>query len=179
MVGAILWPIRVPCQAQYLDAVQLALESIDEAQRIISQTSGMKIVYTAEEMEQVHSEGKIGVLIGIEGGHLLGSSVAVLRMFYTLGARFISLTSYECSNPWVAAHTTKDQLIEEEDAPKYLTEFGKVRIEEIKKSLLVMPTLDCPRSRWRIRILKSFNSQLRKQKKFCFRLFRRSCGGDC
>lgn len=128
MVGAILWPIRVPCQAQYLDAVQLALESIDEAQRIISQTSGMKIVYSAEEMEQAHGEGKIGVLIGIEGGHLLGSSVAVLRMFYTLGARFISLTSYECSNPWVAAHTTKDQImIEEEDTPKSLTEFGKVR----------------------------------------------------
>lgn len=143
MVGAILWPIRVPCQAQYLDAVQLALESIDEAQRIISQTSGMKIVYTAEEMEQVHSEGKIGVLIGIEGGHLLGSSVAVLRMFYTLGARFISLTSYECSNPWVAAHATKDQLlIEEEDAPKYLTEFGKVRIEEIKKIFVSSASCD-------------------------------------
>lgn len=134
MVGAILWPIRVPCQAQYLDAVQLALESIDEAQRIISQTSGMKIVYTADEMEQAHSEGKIGVLIGIEGGHLLGSSVAVLRMLYTLGARFISMTSYECSSPWVAAHTTKDQImIEEEDTPKSLTEFGKVR--KLKKRM--------------------------------------------
>lgn len=88
----------------------------------------MKIVYTADEMEQAHSEGKIGVLIGIEGGHLLGSSVAVLRMLYTLGARFISMTSYECSSPWVAAHTTKDQImIEEEDTPKSLTEFGKVR----------------------------------------------------
>lgn len=145
MVGAILWPIRVPCQAQYLDAVQLALESIDEAQRIISQTSGMKLVYTADEMEQAHSEGKIGVLIGIEGGHLLGSSVAVLRMFYTLGARFISMTSYECSSPWVAAHTTQEQImIEEEDTPKSLTEFGKVR--KLKKERMRAESACCVRS---------------------------------
>jgi membrane dipeptidase len=131
MIGAILWPIRVPCQAQYLDAVQLALEGIDEAQRLISQNHGLRIVSTADEMEQAHSEGKIGVLIGIEGGHLLGSSVAVLRMFYTLGARFISLTSFECSSPWVAAHTSKDQIIiEDDETPTSLTEFGKVRDRE-------------------------------------------------
>lgn len=125
MIGAIFWPIRVPCQAQYLDAVQLALEGIDEAKRIVDRTKGLRLVTNADEMEQAHNEGKIGVLLGIEGGHSLGSSVAVLRMFYSLGSRFISLTSVECSNPWITAHTTKEPLFEEA-APSSMTEFGKV-----------------------------------------------------
>lgn len=133
MIGAILWPIRVPCQAQYLDAVQLALEGIDEAKRIVDRTKGLRFVSSADEMEQAHNEGKIGVLLGIEGGHSLGSSVAVLRMFYSLGARFISLTSFECSNPWIAAQTAKEQLFDE-NSPTSLTEFGKVRPEMRKKN---------------------------------------------
>lgn len=125
MIGAIFWPIRVPCQAQYLDAVQLALEGIDEAKRIVDRNKGLRFVSSADEMEQAHNEGKIGVLLGIEGGHSLGSSVAVLRMFYSLGARFISLTSFECSNPWIAAQTAKEQLFDE-SSPTSMTEFGKV-----------------------------------------------------
>lgn len=136
MIGAIFWPIRVPCQAQYLDAVQLALEGIDEAKRIVDRTKGLRLVTNADEMEQAHNEGKIGVLLGIEGGHSLGSSVAVLRMFYSLGSRFISLTSVECSNPWITAHTTKEPLFEEA-APSSMTEFGKVSHWEKEKFLIV------------------------------------------
>ena len=131
MIGAILWPIRVPCQAQYLDAVQLALEGIDEAKRIVDRTKGLRFASSADEMEQAHNEGKIGVLLGIEGGHSLGSSVAVLRMFYSLGARFISLTSFECSNPWIAAHSTKEPLFDE-NSPTSMTEFGKVSLNTLE-----------------------------------------------
>jgi membrane dipeptidase len=73
MIGAVFWPVRVPCQAQYLDAVQLALEGIDEAKRIVDRTNGMRFVTSADEMEQTHNEGKIGVLLGLEGGHSLGN----------------------------------------------------------------------------------------------------------
>lgn len=134
MIGAIFWPVRVPCQAQYLDAVQLALEGIDEAKRIVDRTSGLKFVTSADEMEQAHNEGKIGVLLGLEGGHSLGASVAVLRMFYSLGARFISLTSHECSNPWITAHTTKEPLFEEDHIESSMTEFGKVPRLRLRRS---------------------------------------------
>lgn len=134
-LGAIIWPIKVPCGAQYLDAVQLALEGFDEAKRIVDRTKGLRIVSSADEMEQAHNEGKIGVLLGLEGGHSLGSSVAVLRMFYSLGARFISLTSFECSNPWITAHTTREPLFEETSPSSIMTEFGKVScyVERKKK----------------------------------------------
>lgn len=127
MIGAVFLPIRIPCQAQYLDAVQLALEGMDLAIRMVSRTKGMRIVLSAEEMEQAHESGEIGVLLGLEGGHLLGSSVAVLRMFYSLGARFISLSSYECSSPWISAASTKEPMFEE-NIPTSITQFGKVSV---------------------------------------------------
>jgi membrane dipeptidase len=136
LVGAVFWPIRVPCQAQYLDAVQLALEGIDEVTRLVSRTKGMRIVLTAEEMEYAHNDGEIGVLLGLEGGHILGSSVAVLRMFYSLGARFISLTSHECSNPWIAAATTREPLFEE-NIPTSITDFGKVSFIFLERTTVV------------------------------------------
>jgi len=78
-IGAVLWPIAVPCGAQYLDAVQLTLEGIDKARRITASADSMHIVESADEMEQTHIRGEVAVLMGISGGHALGTSTAVLR----------------------------------------------------------------------------------------------------
>lgn len=53
MVGAVLWPIEVPCGAQYLDAVQLALEGIDKVKRLLNTDPILTQVEDADEMEQV------------------------------------------------------------------------------------------------------------------------------
>lgn len=125
-VGAVLWPIAVPCGAQYLDAVQLALEGIDEAKRITAVTDSMHIVESADEMEQTHIRGEVAVLMGLGGGHALGTSLAVLRSMYLLGARFVSITSLECTTPWAASTKNLDYLIEGTNATNSMNNFGKV-----------------------------------------------------
>nr|XP_019549659.2 dipeptidase 2 [Aedes albopictus] len=131
MVGALLWPISVPCAAQYLDAVQLTLEGIDDARRMVKKNSDMVIVESADAMEQAHTDGKLAILFGLEGGHTLGSSLAVLRSMYSLGARFVSLTGLGCTTPWASASIRTDFF--DENLPSTLTNFGEVVIQEMNR----------------------------------------------
>ena len=53
----------------------------------------------ADEIEQAHREGRFGVLMGIEGGHAIENSLALLRGYYSLGVRYMTLT-WANSNEW-------------------------------------------------------------------------------
>ena len=70
----------------------------------------------------------IGSLFGVEGGHALGGSLGVLRTYYSLGVRYMTLTS-TCNTPWADSSNA--------DAPKYdikhggLTSYGKVSNNQI------------------------------------------------
>lgn len=126
MVGALVWSVAVPCGAQYLDGVQLALEGLDEAKRLAKTNPILQVIETADEIEETHSDGKIGVLLGLEAGHALGSSLAVLRSMYSLGVRVISLTGLGCTTPWAAATIKSDMIVLDDTQPHSLTTFGEV-----------------------------------------------------
>ena len=48
---------------------------------------------------EAHTSGRIASLLGVEGGHSLGNSLAVLRTFYRSGVRYLTLT-HTCDTPW-------------------------------------------------------------------------------
>ncbi|KAE8740391.1 hypothetical protein FOCC_FOCC014095 [Frankliniella occidentalis] len=106
MVGAQFWSAYVPCGAQFLDAVQLTLEQIDVIKRLAEMhPDSLRIATTVKAIRDAHQGGQIASLIGVEGGHTLGNSLAVLRMYYGLGARYLTLT-HTCDTPCAAATAT-------------------------------------------------------------------------
>ncbi|CAL8086914.1 unnamed protein product [Orchesella dallaii] len=128
-VGAQLWSAYVPCSAQHLDAVQIGVEQIDVIRRLVEKYPlYLTLVTSAKGLEETHQNGRIGSLIGVEGGHAIGNSLAVLRMFYSLGARYLTLT-HNCNTPWADSAASENYLPERGG----LTEFGKLVVLEMNR----------------------------------------------
>ena len=62
------------------------------------------MVVFVPEIVGAHKDGLIASLIGVEGGHSLGFSLAVLRALYDLGVRYLTLT-HTCDTPWSVRRT--------------------------------------------------------------------------
>ncbi|XP_030766183.1 dipeptidase 1-like isoform X2 [Sitophilus oryzae] len=124
-LGGQFWSAYVPCKAQHRDAVQITLEQIDAVERLVEREKDyMRMVRSAEEIRSAHRDGKIASLIGVEGGHALGNSLAVLRSFYNLGARYLTIT-HTCDTSWATGQDTVTS--------DGLSDFGKVVVREMNR----------------------------------------------
>ncbi|KAI4502343.1 hypothetical protein M0802_002255, partial [Mischocyttarus mexicanus] len=127
MVGGQFWAAYVPCDSQHLNAVQLTLEQVDLIKRLIEKYSQqMQFAASSKEILEAHERGRIASLIGVEGGHSLGSSLAVLRTLYHLGVRYLTLT-HRCNTPWAKSSTAEE---DNEDG-----EYGNLRVQEILEAI--------------------------------------------
>src|SRR6185437_14309472 len=95
-VGAQYWSIYVPSETQRTHvSLHEALREFDVALRFIHAQSDFEQARTAADVERIHRSRKIACLMGAEGGHMLENSPAVLRVFYELGARYVTLTHWD------------------------------------------------------------------------------------
>ena len=102
-VGGQFWSVYVPSTMQGKEAVRATLEQIDIVHRMTRKWPTIfEMAYTAGDVERSFKAGRIGSLIGMEGGHSIDSSLATLRMMFALGARYMTLT-HSANVPWADA----------------------------------------------------------------------------
>ncbi len=126
LVGGQFWSVWVPVEMKGSEAVKITLEQIDLVKRIAAKyPADFEMAYTAADVRRIHKAGKIASLIGIEGGHQIDDSLAVLRQMYDLGARYMTLTHIHNTN-WADSAT---------DTPAHhgLTTFGEAVVREMNR----------------------------------------------
>lgn len=125
-VGGQFWSVWVDPVLEGADQVVATLEQIDFVHRLIdAYPERLRFARTAADARAAMAEGRIASLIGVEGGAQLGGSLAVLRQYARLGARYLTLT-WSRTIEWADSAT---------DAAQHggLTGFGREVVREMNR----------------------------------------------
>jgi membrane dipeptidase len=105
LVGAQFFAAYVPSDLIGEGAARFALQQIDLIHRLADRYPGtFEFARTAEDIRRIFDQEKIAALIGLEGGHAIEGSLDVLRTFYDLGVRYMTLTHW-ATHDWADAAT--------------------------------------------------------------------------
>ncbi len=126
MVGGQFWAAFAESNTMWTDTeLQTALTAVDVVRQFVEGYDDLELADTADDIERIFAAGRIGSMIGIEGGHMINNQLAALRLFYELGARYMTLTHFR-STDWADSAT---------DMPLHggLTEFGERVVREMNR----------------------------------------------
>jgi len=107
-VGAVFFGVFVQPQ-DFPPQVWVArtLECIDALQEQVRRNpNDLEMASTADDIVRIHRTGKVAALLGLEGGQLIEDSLPLLRDYYRLGVRYMTLTHFK-SNDWADSSTDK------------------------------------------------------------------------
>jgi len=125
-VGGQFWSVWVPTDMKGFAAAQTTLEQMDLVKRMTERyPKDLEMAYSAADVRRIHRAHKIASMIGIEGGHQINNSLAVLRQMYDAGARYMTLTHAQ-NTGWADSAT---------DTPVHhgLTSFGIEVVHEMNR----------------------------------------------
>jgi membrane dipeptidase len=90
----------------------------------------MMMAFSVEDIERAHKQHKLAALMGIEGGHSIENDIRLLRDFYRLGVRYMTLT-WSNTNEWAdSSGDVDDPKIEHHNG---MTDFGKQVVLEMNR----------------------------------------------
>jgi membrane dipeptidase len=108
-VGAQFFAAYVPSDLIGYGAARFALMQIDLIHRLAERyPDTFEFARSAEDIRRIFDQGKIGALIGIEGGHAIENSLDLLRTYYDLGVRYMTLTHWATTD-WADAATDEPE----------------------------------------------------------------------
>lgn len=126
MVGGQFWSVWVSAELPGKEQVEQTLEQIDLVRSMVARyPATFTLARTATDVERAHASGRIGCLIGVEGGGQIDGNLSVLRSYAALGAGYLTLT-HSRTIEWADSAT---------DNPKHggLTDFGRKIVLELNR----------------------------------------------
>ena len=125
-VGAQLWSVYIPVGITGPAAVLTTIEQMDVVKRMAARyPADFELAATAADIRRIEKAGRIASLMGVEGGHQIALSPAVLRTYYELGARYMTLT-HSSNTEWADSAT-------DDPAHHGLTPFGRAILHEMNR----------------------------------------------
>ncbi len=125
-LGAEFFSIWVDVTWPQQDLIHRALDLIDATdQQVARHSDVLGLAGTADDIERLHRQGKIAVLMGVEGGHEIQGDLRMLDLYYRLGVRYMTLT-----------HTKNDELGDSSgDKPHWngLSPLGRQAVERMNR----------------------------------------------
>jgi membrane dipeptidase len=125
-LSAIFFSVWIPSKITGPEAVDRALVQIDAVrEQVRKHPNDLVLATTAGKIREARKQGKIAVLLGVEGGHMINSDLGVLRSYAELGVRYMTLT-HSGNDEWADSSTDKA-------VHNGLTEFGKDVVREMNR----------------------------------------------
>jgi membrane dipeptidase len=125
-VGAQFWSIYIDGEMKDSGYARVQLEQFDIARRMIARyPDRLAFAQSAADIERAVKHRRLASLLGMEGGHAIENSLGVLRSYYALGARYMTLT-HNVTLDWADAAL---------DSARHqgLTEFGREVVREMNR----------------------------------------------
>jgi membrane dipeptidase len=108
------------------EAVRRALDQIDAVRREVARhPSDLELATTADQIVAARKRGHIAILMGVEGGTEIDSDLSILRTFFELGPRYMTLT-HTNHTPWADTSSKPPEH-------NGLTDFGKQVVHEMNR----------------------------------------------
>ncbi|MFA6167576.1 MAG: dipeptidase [Gemmatimonadaceae bacterium] len=125
-VGGQFWSIYIPGEVKDSGYARIQLEEFDIARRMIAKyDKEMIFARTAADARRAMTQGKLASFLGLEGGHAIENSLGALRIYYDLGARYMTLT-HNVTLDWADAALDKA-------THDGLTPFGEEVVREMNR----------------------------------------------
>jgi membrane dipeptidase len=137
-LGAEFFSIWVEPQTNQGHFAQHTLDLVDSVYVQASRhPDRMTMAFSVADIEHAHKEHKLAALLGIEGGHSIENDIHLLRDFYRLGVRYMTL-SWSNTNEWAdSSGDITDPKVQHHNG---LTDFGKQVVLEMNRLGMMVDT---------------------------------------
>ena len=129
-VTALFLAVYAPGDLERGAAVSAARAQIERIHETVRRWDRLlTLARTSDDIRRAKADGRMGILVGIEGGHLIEDSLDVLREFHERGAMYLTLT-HAVHTSWADASGIHEEL-----PPRHggLTDFGREVVRELNR----------------------------------------------